>query len=920
MRLKLFLLLTLFMSLNMAAETGLRGVVVDAQTAQPVAGATVMLNSQGVTVTTGPNGDFLLTGATAGKDQLLIFSYGYKDWMREVDLFDNGVNELGTLSMEPTSFDGTSDFREQNNELTISESELEDEEGNSQNVAALTGSNDNPFFQAASFGWGTTRFRLRGYNQEFTQTYVNGINFNDAARGRFNYSMFGGLNQAFRNRTTGNGLAVNSFALGDIGGASNVTTEAKDYSPGFRGSVAYTNSNYRWRGVALYSTGLRSSGWAMTVGAVGRYAGEGIVPGSFYESWGYFLALQKVFNEHHSLALTTFGAPTKRANNSATFIEAYDLAGTNLYNTNWGWQGGKKRSARVTESYDPTAILNWIWKPKMGTTLNTAIAFHKSFYSSSALNWYNARDPRPDYYRYLPSYYRASDPETADELEWLWRNDESKRQLNWDEMYQANYVNNYVSDQTGKEKGSTYIVEKRHSNQFNWLFNTNLNMRISRIFALQGGLAANYSRSSYYKTMKDLLGGRFWTDVDQFAERDFPGQSDILQNDLNNPNRKIYKGDRFGYDYNINSFSTNLWAQNTFNTAHWDFNYGAQVSYTQFQRDGHMRNGRAPENSYGKGKKHDFVNFSLKGGFIYKLDGRNNFAGHIYYGTKAPQYYNAYISPRIKDDVIDNLKSATILSGDLSYIWNYRRFRGSITGFWTEFWDMTERSSFYDDMNSTFINYALTGVKKEHKGVEVGLAYKLTANLTINAAVNIARYQYKNRPMGTRSFENGSQPDVTKRVYLKNFYVDGTPQEAYMLGFNWQGPKSWFVEVNGTFTNRAYIQLSPVRHEVLNDLYQFADSEQDLQAKIAALADQEKLNEAFLVNLSVGKFIRISRKVSMNLNVNINNLFNNRNVQTGGYQQGRFDTKDYTNTTTKFPNKYYYAQGFRLFVNLGLRF
>ena len=22
-----------------------------------------------------------------------------------------------------------------------------------------------------------------------------------------------------------------------------------------------------------------------------------------------------------------------------------------------------------------------------------------------ALNWYNAADPRPDYYRYLPSYY-----------------------------------------------------------------------------------------------------------------------------------------------------------------------------------------------------------------------------------------------------------------------------------------------------------------------------------------------------------------------------------------------------------------------------------------------------------------------------------------------------------------------------------
>ena len=88
---------------------------------------------------------------------------------------------------------------------------------------------------------------------------------------------------------------------------------------------------------------------------------------------------------------------------------------------------------------------------------------------------------------------------------------------------------------------------------------------------------------------------------------------------------------------------------------------------------------------------------------------------------------------------------------------------------------MTERTSFYDDYNSTFVNYSLTGVQKEHKGVEIGAAYKITPSLTLNAAATIARYQYKNRPTGTRSFENGSEADVTQTVYLKNFYVSGTP-------------------------------------------------------------------------------------------------------------------------------------------------
>jgi hypothetical protein len=65
-----------------------------------------------------------------------------------------------------------------------------------------------------------------------------------------------------------------------------------------------------------------------------------------------------------------------------------------------------------------------------------------------------------------------------------------------------------------------------------------------------------------------------------------------------------------------------------------------------------MRNGRAPENSYGNGKNHEFVNWGAKAGATYKIDGRNNIAAHVYYGTKAPEFNYAYVSPRIKDDVI----------------------------------------------------------------------------------------------------------------------------------------------------------------------------------------------------------------------------------------------------------------------------
>ena len=918
MRLKLFILLTLMAVLPvLAQQVGLYGVVVDAQSGQPVAGATVLLDVQGNTVTTGPNGDFRISDARPGTDMLVVLGYGYKDWQQSVEIV-NGMTSVGTVRIEQMAFGnaGTEMDNEFRNDMMLTEAELEDEEGNTQAVGTLTGATDDPFYQAASYDFSIMRFRQRGYNTEYTSTSINGINFNDAVRGRFNYSMIGGMNQAFKNKSIGVGLDPTSYAFGEIGGANNISTYAKDYAPGFRGSVAYTNGNYRWRGMVTYSTGLNPHGWALTLSAVGRYADEGIIPGSFYQSAGYFIAAQKVFSPQHSLAITTFGAPTRRASNSAVVQEAYDLAGSNLYNANWGWQDGKKRNARVVESFDPTVLINWIWKPSMNTTLNTGAAFHKSFYSSSALSWYNAPDPRPDYYRYLPSY--QTDESVAAFYTDLWQNGDDMRQINWDKLYQANYLNNYEAEQGLDAKGATYIIEKRHSNQASWALATNLNQRLSDLVTLQGGLSGNYTRSSYYKTLKDLLGGRYWTDIDQYAERDFPENPDLAQNDLNNPNRIIYEKDRFGYDYDINSWQAGVWEQMMFTTAKWDLSYSLKGTYTWFQRDGHMRNGRAPENSYGKGEAHKYFNYAIKASALYKLDGRNNFRVHGYYGTRAPLPNNAYVSPRTKDDVIADLKSETIWSVDAGYQWNYRLFKGSITAFYTDLTHGTERYAYYDDQYSTFMNYALTNVHKVYKGIELGLSYKITPSITLSGAANISRYQYKNRPTGTRSYENGTKEDITTTVYLKNFYVSGTPQEAYTVAVNWAAPKMWFFELSGTWMNRAYIDLSPVRHEPMPELYTMASSEQELQDMIKAIGTQEKLNEALVFSASIGHVIYLNRRASLNLNLNLDNILNNKNIMTGGYQQGRFDYRNYT--TGKFPNKYYYAQGFKLFLNVGVKF
>lgn len=925
MRIRLSLLMLLCMALPSLAATGLTGTLVDASTGKAVADANVLLRDQAIFVTTGSDGTFTISNAAPGTDVLEIIANGYADAWQDVTIVKDMVKNIGEIRLQPAGFEGATPDSDQ---FLFNEDEILDDEGMGQSVGTIQGATDDIYYQTSNYDFSVARFRWRGYDNNWNAGYINGIYFNDAMRGRFNFSGLGGMtSSAFRNRSTDIGLAASAYGYGSLGGSSNFTTYASEYAPGFRGNLSYTNSNYMLRAMLQYSTGLNRHGWAFSASIIGRYAPEGVIEGTFYNSLGLQFSLQKVFNDRHSLNLTAWAAPTQRATNAAATQEAYDLAGSNLYNPSWGYLDGKKKSARIVESVDPAVLLNWIWKPKMGTKLNTGIGFRSNRYSSSALNWYQTADPRPDYYRYLPSYY-LPDAEPGTQLfdaqqevydfvtDW-WSGDKAHRQIDWNRLYQTNLLNRQQYDRDPELVGqSSYILENRHSNLTSWMLSSYLDHRINDHMTLQGGLNVNYSDGHYYKTVRDLLGGEFWRDVDNFSERDFAGNPDILQNDMRNPNRRVYKGDKFGYDYNIRSISARAWLQNQITTAHWNVNYGLEVSFTDFVRHGNMQNGRAPENSLGTGRHHSFDNAAIKAGATYKLDGRNYFTGHISYGSRAPMPDYSYVSPRTKDVAVEGLKSERFLSADLSYTWNYARFRGSVTGFYTKMWDGIKRSGFYDYQLNTFMNYSMSGMQTEYKGIEIGMEYKILSNLSISGAGTFSRYQYKNNPLGVRSYENGSQEDVTRRVYLKNYHIGGTPQQVWSLALNYN-IKQWFFEVNGQWFGDNWIDLSPARHEEMPGLWKFCTSEQEYIQRRDQITHQDKLNSEWVMNLSIGKVI-YTNFGSLNFNVSVNNLLNNRNIQTGGYQEGKFDYTDYN--VNKFPNKIYYAQGIRVFVNVGIRF
>ncbi|OJX90632.1 MAG: hypothetical protein BGP01_04430 [Paludibacter sp. 47-17] len=888
------------------AQVMVRGKVVSSDSQQPLPGVSVTLMQQDITALTNGSGEFTLEASAPGLVEIRFVKNGYFTQIREYQLSATSVNVIPDVALR---IDINTEVK-QEIVLQLSEMSLNtDDDGRDQNIST-TLSNRDVYISQASFSFSPMRFRMRGYDNNYETTYINGVHFNSLERGGFNYSALGGLNDAMRNRENVYGLQSSSFSFGNLGGVSNINTRASAYAAGVRSSIAFTNRAYRYRAQATYATGLRPDGWAFTASGVVRWANEGIVDGTFYNSGGYFLSAEKVFNPKHSLSLVTFGAPTQRAQGSATTQEVYDLAGSIYYNSYWGYQDGKKRNSRIVKSFDPTVILSHDFKIDDQKRLRTGLAYHYSLYSNSALTFYNAPDPRPDYYRELPSFWGA-DTEAGKYIAGEWQNNPSIRQIDWAELYLENAKN--------KDGNAKYAVERRHNNLSELAFNSTFTNEISKKFRLTAGVEFKKSKGMHYKTMEDLLGAGQWVDIDQFAERDFPTNPNIIQNDVRNPNRIIREGDIFGYNYDINLTHANVFIQNEWNFDRLEVHYAAKMTYTEFYRFGHMENGRAVAvgaQSYGKGKTWWSLDPSIKGGLTYKFDGRNRIMVNAMRESRAPLSTNSYVSQRIKDSAIP-MRPEEITSFDAGYAFTFPGVRGRISGFHTEIMNAVDMLGYYDDEYRTFINHTLTQANKRYMGVEAGLSVVLNTSFTVSMAGTLADYTYTNNAMGIKSPENGSFADVYETVMTKGLYLSNGPQLAANITLDYFHPKMWFADITLNYFDKNYLDFAPNRFTEDNRM------KYTTQQMIDALGTQERLQGGFLLDASIGKLIYLPQRRSLNVNLSMSNILNNQKMITGGFQQARLPLVDGAidaGNLNRFPNKYYYAWGFNMFLNIGYRF
>ncbi|WP_106793680.1 TonB-dependent receptor [Aquimarina sp. Aq78] len=938
-----------------AQQTGLKGKVIDAISGVNLEKVTASIKETKVTVLTNSFGefDFRNTMLPIGEQVLILSKQGYITKRFPIIINEGNVLNLKKIDLQ---FDFNTE-QQHIGTISLSDHELDEDNDVSFSVSGLLQSTRDVFLTAAAFDFSSTFFRPRGLGNENGKVLINGIEMNKFSNGRPQWSNWGGLNDVQRNQEFSLGISENDYTFGDLLGTSNIIMRASKYRKGGKISYAISNRSYQGRVIGTYNSGITAKGWAFSVSVARRYGKEGFVEGTLYDSNSFFVSIEKKLGRKHSLNLTGFYTPNRRGRSTAITNEVFNLKG-NKYNPNWGYLDGKIRNSRERKIEEPVFMINHYWNISKNSLLQTNIAFQAGKIANSRIDnggsdlilgpngqqtyigGGRSADTNPVHPDNMPSSFLENPNPTPLDYQNAFlaqQNLINDGQLNWDDLLQTNQQN------AQKGNNSTYILYEDRTDDTQLSGNMILNSQLNKHITLNAAIGYKNLKSQNFAEVTDLLGGTGFLDIDVFALSSIgstPSElSNRAQSDLRNSNRIVGVGDRYDYNYEIEASAIKGFLQGQFKLKRVNFFLGGTFSQTSYQRNGLFENGYFPGNaSYGKSEALNFMNYGIKAGTTFTVNGHHFIKLQGAYFNKAPTIRNTFANARQNNSTVAQLlgeaqESEKIQSVDGSYIFRSSKIKARLTGYYTKVMDATNISFFFTEAISGsdvgFVQEILTDIDKRYIGGEFGIEYQITPTIKIKGAAAVGSFVYDNDPdlvltstsevfsdiQGVRSFGKSA---------LEGYHISGGPQRAGQLGLEYRDPDFWWFGATTNYFSNAYINISPFARTT--NFYQDTDGLpfNDYDENIAKhLLQQEQFKDYFLVNAIGGKSWRI-KKYYIGFFASISNILDQK-YKTGGFEQARsanyrLALEESQRDTPVFGSKYFYGFGTSYYLNVYVRF
>jgi len=827
-------------NLSEGKSINITGQIIDAGNGRPIAGANITVDDSDLGAASDDEGSFSVENVPTGSS-ITASVIGYED----VTLFADS---------ETINFEMIASAVEMS-ELEVLASRASDKTAvaftnvSKEEIGLRLGSQDIPlamnlvpsvYATNQGGGAGDARINVRGFNQRNVAIMINGIPVNDMENGWVYWSNWDGVADATSSIQMQKGLSAQNLATPSIGGSMNIITDASAFEKG--GSFKQEIGAWGFlKSTLSYNSGLLLDDKLAISGTVVKKTGDGYYTGTWTDAWAYYFGGTYNINDKHKLQFYALGAPQRHGQNlykqniavyDKKFAESLDTyRATALENVDEAGRDYNQTASNV--SSEAAALLGdqqfemyteYTGKRHEDNLINERENFfHKP---QAALNHYfNVNDK----INLISSVYwsggMGGGTGTYGSLNWDYSN--FSRKID----YNSTIVEN---DSLGASSG---ILRNSNNRQSTIGLLSKVNYDVSDDLKAQVGLDYRRARIYHVKTIRDLLGGDYFSTSDSEFDADngAGGLGDPI--DYNYTNYVNWLGLFGQVEYKLNSLKTFAMAGVTsVKYTHWNhFKDGSDSSYASY-----VTTKDASDLSFVEGlgdatgghandlfiESDPISTFQFKGGALYELGDLLSFMnvipiiGKVYDNADVWINFGLIDKAPVFDQVIQDWDGT--MSTDpknekftaFEFGLNTSSNDGSIAGklnVYNTIWADRIATKVIQNLDGDDDIVYLTGIDQNHFGIETEFAAQLNEMFRVDLGLSWGKWEYTDDAVGT--YRNSDGADESYNYALKDLSVGDMPQTSMSLGLTASPVEGSAVQISYRYYDRHFSDWSPTSRE-----------------------------------------------------------------------------------------------------------
>ena len=498
------------------------GLVTNSETGRPIPGANIIVVSTELGSASDEEGNFSIELVEIGSE-ISVTAIGFEDQIKFADS-EEIIFELVQNVIEMSSLEVLASRAGEKTAVAYTNVSKAD-------IALRLGSQDIPlalntvpsvYSTGQGGGAGDARINVRGFNQRNVAVMINGIPVNDMENGWVYWSNWDGVADATTSIQLQKGLSAQNLATPSIGGSMNVITDAAKQERG--GSFKQDVGAWGFlKSTLSYHSGLFMDDKLALGATVVKKTGEGFHYGTWTDAYAYYLGGSYMLNDEHKFQFYALGAPQRHGQNLYKMnIAAYDREfadGLENYNnpTNSVYESGRDFNGTASAVSSQAAALLGDQQFQMYTEHkgkrheDNLINERENFFHKPqvALNHYWDVNDKIDV---NSSVYwsggMGGGTGTYGSLEWDYTN--KQRVVDYDATI-------FENDSLGASSG---ILRNSNNRQTTVGLLSKLNYTFSDNLKTQFGFNYRMAKIYHVKTIRDLLGGDYFTTSDSEFDAD----------------------------------------------------------------------------------------------------------------------------------------------------------------------------------------------------------------------------------------------------------------------------------------------------------------------------------------------------------------------------------------------------------------